>query len=99
MKIALVVVYFGILCDRMPLMFTNQGDTVINMQNLELSAVSDGQYCNSNSNLENIFLFAPVFVFFVVFFTVNHEHIHECFLKEFVFACTFSEIMKDPLLV
>ena len=44
------MVYFEILCDRMPLMFTHQEETSINMQNLVFDEVSDGQYCDSNVN-------------------------------------------------
>lgn len=44
------MVYFEILCDRVPLMFTHQEETSINMQNLVFDEVSDGQYCHSNVN-------------------------------------------------
>ena len=43
------MVYVGVLCDTMPLMFhTNQEETAINMRNLPFSKVSGGHYCNSN---------------------------------------------------
>ena len=51
---------------------------------------------------EYIFICSCIYDF-LLFFTVNNNHIHKCFFKEFVFAftipCTFSEIMKDLLLV
>ena len=43
------MVYVGVLCDTMPLMFnTNQEEIAINMRNLALSKVSGGHYCNSS---------------------------------------------------
>ena len=47
------MVFFGILFDRMPVMFTIPSKTAIDMQNLVFSEVSGHPCCNSNVNSGN----------------------------------------------
>ena len=50
---ALVMIYVGILCDKVLLCLIYQEETVISMQNLELSEVSRGQaMITVNSGME-----------------------------------------------